>query len=230
MSLVSFARRTRVLVIDGRRFVCRPPTVATVARAYELILGEVWVLAKMVYRDGRELSPDDMLDALTGDLRFAAVLDTCVDLHGAAPGELLELLATNEPLQRRLALACAALVEDWPAVIDSLHVEEFGRAEPGSGGSTSDEDEPSEHEVSLWSTATACGLDPQSVADWPYEDLLAARKTAHWMAEQAAARVSYESDGAPQHRKGTSIRADASPDVLARAGISVPLAKRVPVN
>lgn len=224
MSLVSFARRTRVLTVDGRRFVCRPPTVATVARVYELLLGEVWAIAKMVYRDGRELTPDDVLDGLTGDMRFASVLETCVTLHGAAPGELVELLAGNEAMQRRLALCCASLVEDWDAVLESLHLEEFGKALPGEGERPADSDGPSEHEAIVWSVATACGQSPVSVAEWAYEDLLAAHKTARWIA--SASLPSGERETA---REGPKLRADSPPEVLAQHGVVVQMATRRPV-
>lgn len=224
MSLVSFARRTRVLEVGGLRFVCRPPTVATVARAYELLLGEIWALAKMVYQDGRSLSPDDVLDGLIGDARFAAILETCVDMPIAAPA----VIAQDEALQRRLALACASLVEDWPAVIESLHMAEFGTMVPGEQSGSGNSDGPSEHEVAVWTTATACGQSPQSVAAWPYEDLLAASKVARWVAE------SVRPEAAPGAARGaakpTSVRADAHPDALAQHGLVVPFVTRRPVT
>lgn len=171
--LRDFCARTRVVTFEGRRFVCRPPSVRTIATLLDVLGAEIWALAKSYHVDGvREgFEPDAVLGVLLGGARGAAVLATCVDLHAGAPGELEEIAARSDELQRELAVAVLELC-DWRRILDDLSLDVAARATPGAvaGG----DDVVSEQELLLCALAERFGCAPHAVAEWPYEAFLTA--------------------------------------------------------
>ncbi len=177
MDLRPFLGERAVLVRGRRRFVCRAPTVATVFRLVASFPGEVLGL----YKSASDLSKRGVLvdGGLAAALvvvvplllkrreEFASVLETCVDVWGGAPGELAEAL-DDVPLVVDLVGACLALVDDLPALVETLHLDKF-LASQAMGADAEVDVGPSAQVVALAVLARTFSCDPMTVAAWPYE-------------------------------------------------------------
>lgn len=181
------APRSRGIEVGGRRFVCRPPTLATVALAMEVFSVEFWALARAYYHEGRTEVADALgiIGLLCGE-RMAAVLETCVS--GQIP--------SDRDGQRALCEVVLAMT-DVRALIASLNLSEATRSESiedvarteddGSGLSVFDE-------VAI-ALGQRLGCSPRDVYDWPYDGYLA---TARHLMEQAKGESKTEEPGSTE--------------------------------
>ena len=234
-----FLRNERVVVIDGRRWICRPPTVSTVARLLLLYGPEVWATSRAYYVDGtigKDVDARSILDAFIGDARAARVLDTCVSLHGGAPGEAAELIAASVALQAELSAAVLSLCNPR-RIAASLHLDVAATKDPlAREPEPQDGDEPSSLEASILMLAERYRCSPLDVAEWPYEAYLSAESGTTWIAEQQRramqeAREEVESgSGERRAQSGHSVSLGASDDDLAAAGYHVGRLKRAVVE
>ncbi|HOC17122.1 MAG TPA: hypothetical protein PKK95_02585 [Vicinamibacterales bacterium] len=180
----------RVVLAGGRRYLCRPPTVRTVDRVLTLFLTEVSALHAAAA--DVSLTPEEILRVLSGDRRLAEVLDTCVELWGAAPGELVELLADNRDLQVELALAVVGLC-DAAWIWSTLHLAEALEAQEQAP--IGPEDATTQDAV-LCRIAAAFGRPPHELLDWPYGAFV------------RAVQLGYGSDPLAAHPAMTTTLAD----------------------
>lgn len=169
--LADFIRRQSIVIAGGRRFVVRPPSGATVLTAlyhYEHEIGALVSGIQKVRAENPDAPPVTVADVaryLAGGARGAAVLATCCEMWGAAPGETEEALARDDAAQVEVAVACASLLTDASRVGAAIAAM-FGGA-PGV-----ESDGPSDGEVKVYLVAREFGVTPQDVLDWPYETLL----------------------------------------------------------
>ncbi len=157
-----FDASRRVVLAGGRRFVCRPPTVRTVDRAMAMFEPEILAL----HAAAREvpLTAGEVLRVVAGDRRMAEVLDTCVEVWGGAPGELVELTGGNRELQVELAQAVLELCNPgW--ICATLHLDDVLEAPDEVPAVT---DEPTTQDAVVCRIAAAFGRPPHEVIDWPY--------------------------------------------------------------
>ena len=176
MTLRPFLGERTVLVRGRRRFVCRPPTVATVFRLVASFPGEVLGLyksasalaAKGITVEGGVASSLVVVLPLLLKRReeFASVLETCVEVWDAAPGELAAVIDGDVPLVVDLVASCLDLVEDLPALVETLHLDKF-LADQESGAEAEINVGPSAQVVALAVLARTFACDPMAVAAWP---------------------------------------------------------------
>ncbi len=221
MPIGDFIARRTVVVIDGRRFVCRPPTVATVHRLLEAFPRLVHAVAKAVHLDGMtwdESAARDVLAAFVSSPALAGVLDTCCTLHGAAPGELVDLAAGRADVRGRLADAVFGLCDparivaslDLPAAVRRAEV----AAKPG--GDPAPADAPARIDTALCVAALRYHVTPLDVTEWPYEAFLSIDEVEAALASMAATAGRY---GATGGSRGIDLTAPA--DELRAQGIAV---------
>lgn len=120
-----FSPRSAVASLEGRRFLCRPASLHTLELALSLFGGEIAKVAQAYYAGGapEEADPVEALIPLFfQDQRGAELLDSCVELIGGQPGELVEVLANRFEAQAELA-RIVALLSDLPRVVRWLNLE-----------------------------------------------------------------------------------------------------------
>jgi hypothetical protein len=161
-----FRERQAVVESEGRRFICRPPTVETLDLAFLLFGDEIVKLARAYYVEGGGwlFGPEeDLIPLFIADARGAFLLATCVDAEqrrGASKHELF----TSRPLRLLLASACVGLC-DFESVLDGLKLGDVldMAAEPG---------ELSGIDSSVLVVARSCGLSPFEVMRWPMDSFV----------------------------------------------------------
>ena len=166
-----FASRRKCIEVGGRRFACRPPTVATVDLALEVFGREVWAMGHAYYKGGHTdvAQPVGVISVLCRDARAAEVLATCVEPEGPDAASLMARDA-----EARVVLACAvAGLCDVRRVVASLNLAESCAEVPETEATTEDSDGPSALDVVVAAVARAYGCSPMNVLDWPYEAYLA---------------------------------------------------------
>lgn len=168
--LAYYLPRQRVITDGGRRLVCRPPSVHTVALALHVWQTRIAALLSDLHPETHP-SEVELVGLFLGDERAAAVLATCCELHGAVPGETEEYLRGRADMQARAALAVLELC-DPASIVRAL----------GFGSDPSQAPEPErsreiapDAESSYYlAVARAYHVSPLALADWPYDAFLAA--------------------------------------------------------
>ena len=168
MSIASYAAQCRVLVLGGRRYVCRPPTVETVRRFLVAFGYDALALREMA-RKGNEVVKDynGIIGVLSVSKLAPWVLESCVTLWGGAPGETEESLTGDSQrcadLMRALCTLC-----DVEAIAKSITLPEATDVE------LKEEDGPDNQDVAICCLAREYGVAPHTVLDWPYETFVTA--------------------------------------------------------
>lgn len=201
-----FAKRERTVTVEGRRFVCRPPTVDTIDRLYGLYGREIWALGHAYYHDGHKeiADPEALFILLLGEERGAELLSTCV----TAPGETVpvdELLRLMPSAQATLARVVLSLC-NVGRIVASLELERATDDQVLAGTTEADED-VSGFDAAVIAIAQAHGCSPMELLEWPYEAFLAS-ESFRALAERRAAPTD-------------SVSAFASPTELAASGYQV---------
>ena len=169
MSIASYAAQCRVLVLGGRRYVCRPPTVETVRRFLVAFGYDALALREMA-RKGNEVVKDynGIIGVLSVSKLAPWVLESCVTLWGSAPGETEESLTGNAPACADLMRALCTLC-DVEAIAKSITL-----PEPTDVEIEKEEDGPDNQDVAVCCLAREYGVAPHTVVDWPYETFVTA--------------------------------------------------------
>lgn len=177
MPLRDFLGERRVVVSHGRRFSVRTPTVRTVAAALSAFGAEI-LGCRMAYLKAPELfGPDPVMAAwpfFADPDRLAPVLATCVELHGGAPGEMEEVLRTEQYLAAHL-LRAAVEICDIGRIVKLLDLDPLLPDEQDNPKTQSAPVEPpkcSAMELLATGLAERFHVDPFTVWEWPYEAVM----------------------------------------------------------
>lgn len=154
----------------GRRYLCGPPTIATVLLFVEHYGTELALLADPEAKMPNE--PELLLPFLAHGPRAAEVLATCCQLHAAAPGEFEQLVGQDKDLSIRLATEVLQLV-DVQRVVGAMPVAEANAALKGSAAPAADV-VPGVSNLVLGVALVArfFGVPPHQVMAWPFEEFL----------------------------------------------------------
>lgn len=159
MSLDHFiVRRSVVIGDDGRRYVCRGPTVATVHLALGLFSAEI-MAARGVWEGGdAAVVLREALQTLLKrpDGRIQAVMATCVECD-VLPADLL-----------RVGTVCFGLC-DIQRVVEGLTIPD---ADDAKSGDYDPDPGPDPQTVAVVRLAQEFSCSPMDVLEWPYEALL----------------------------------------------------------
>lgn len=169
MSIASYAAQSRVLVIGGRRYVCRPPTVETVRR-FLVAFGLDSLALREMSRRGSEVVKDynGIIGVLSTSRLAPWVLESCVTLWGSAPGETEESLTGNPQwcadLMRTICTLC-----DVEAIAKSITL-----PEPTDVEIKTEDEGPDNQDIAICCLAREYGCAPHAVLEWPYETFVTA--------------------------------------------------------
>lgn len=170
MSLLDFTSRERIVSVGGRRFVCRPPTVHTVALFLRLFGLQAAALCEAAAR-GIELTERDIIEQLVSEGSVAStvsVLETCVTTDGT---DLWSDAANNITLLRALANVTVSLT-DPKRIVEATGLDRaLDSPLSKSEGPTIAEDHDAD---SVCFVAAHFGSSPTEVVRWPYLAFLAA--------------------------------------------------------
>jgi len=180
VNIRSLMHEHTVVVHAGRRFVCRKPTCETVILALGSFGVELLGLRR-VYRQTPavfEIEPVALaLRHIKNLPRLASVLATCCELHGGAPGELVELLAGRggRMLAGELIAGILSLcdLERLIAATEMDRLVDELEKEPAPGPAVAREtDGPSAMELLAASLGERFGTAPHEVMTWPYLEVI----------------------------------------------------------
>jgi len=174
MALRSLMGGNTVVLHEGGRYVCRPPTCETVLLAMEHFGAEL-LGCRMAYRSNAAVYAtvpiQVVLSTINDARRLAQILATCCELHGGAPGEIADRLAGKGG--RELA---AKLIAGVLAVCDLGHLIEATELDrqvdeiekQPAEASTPTQDGPAAMEILAAMLGERFGIAPHEVMAWPY--------------------------------------------------------------
>ena len=171
MSILGFLPERRVLIHGARRFVVGPPTVAA-GHSILLRFGpEIRACAKAFRTSPAMFAGDPVGIAVAAfispaDPRLGECLHHCVEMEGAAPGDLEQVVAADHELATKLVFAVFGLC-DLPRIVRSLGLEQLG-----AEGQSPEPEGVSDGELQILRAAEIFGIDPRAVLDWPIEMLV----------------------------------------------------------
>ena len=213
MPSIGLLVRERVVSVGGRRYICRPPTVATYLLSSGTILD--FILSSLrALRDAGVLDDakvEDLLHPALTSPSTAELIATCCELDEAAPGELLDKLRQDFDLRVMIASECLSLC-------DVAEVARMAGISLDSSKSSATASDPEEDVVAHWlcDLAELYSCAPHDVLRWPVESALIA--TSY----QAAKRMARDA-AVGSGQRGAAIksveRLDITRDSLAAAGI-----------
>jgi hypothetical protein len=208
MSLEAAARRMRLVEHHGRRYVVRPPTLATVVIADGLFPKEIAAFANQAVDHPSMLGENDaarrgILQALLRDCsdgRAGEVLETCCSLCGGGPGDVLTATIDDAELAVVLGLAVLSLCDvpvcfkraGWEKIgklpIDVLEAEQpRGWYDPGE----------QQAEIGLVAIARRHGCAPHDVMQWPFEVVLMTNEASKVLDDPEARKELAETKSVP---------------------------------
>lgn len=173
MAVLDWIRREIVIIDRGRRFVCRPPSLAAVL----IVLGDFDEALRTLHEEATEAAVTwdaGMIErtaaVLTDDPRSVATLLRCVTLEGGAPGAL-ETALIDEKSGPRLRLQLAL------AVLSMCDLARIGGAMFAGAPTPEAEDDDAVTGLDTLIAAVSAGqhLHPLDVAELPYETWLTLR-------------------------------------------------------
>ncbi len=163
MSFGNLIRHRRPFFYDGRRYVVRGPTYATIYTLMEQYGVEVYAIARQYMEKPESVTAEALLRLVpehgTDDRRMVAVLSTCVDT---------DVDPALWPL-RGLVRASIGMA-DLEAILRYLDIQGLGEA--AEGGANGEYDGPSPESVGIVQLATLFHVPPHEVADWPFEAVM----------------------------------------------------------
>jgi len=182
--LRDFLRERRIVLIAGLRFVCRKPTVETIATLLSLYGGEV-LGCRLAFKTAPGLFASDPVATTMlhfGDAeRTAAVLATCVDLvgdHRIRAGELEHRLIEEPAIAMKLIEAILEIC-DAERIIAGMDLDKIldmmGSLKPEPEVEESDappKPQVSAIEIVCAGLAERFSTTPFEVMSWPYESIL----------------------------------------------------------
>jgi hypothetical protein len=190
VSLDAACGRIRIVDWRGRRYVCRPPTVATLRVASRLFSGEIASFAHAVKERPDLMDPatyHDTLGKLLGVGCGAAsgeLLETCVRRSGGGPGDVAADVADDLTLSYELIVAVVSLCDvhrcfkaaGWDR-IGATPVEVLQADVDPDEVNTSERDK----EIAIVKLATEHGCSPMEVMAWPFEVFLMVTHAARFI-------------------------------------------------
>ena len=168
MAARDFTSERRVLIRGTRRFIIRRPTCDTIARLTARYALEILALRKTHHEAKGLAGPREMLQIalpiFTADLeRLGAVLESCVDIWDAAPGELEAAVAGSRELAEALVLEVLKL-SDVPRLCSLLGLDQPMEA----ADEAQDEAIVEPFDLMLGAVADHFGTDPFRVMGWDF--------------------------------------------------------------
>jgi hypothetical protein len=196
--------RRRVVLRGARRFVCHPPTYATIVRLLALYPATLERAAQIAKEADGRLSPAHYLPLFVVDAEnAAAVLETCCELVGGAPGEFEEAVATDDGLALELGRAVLSIC-DPGRIAEALDLGAIERAaDPRPEG------EPDAIETTCVILAERFGVSPLEVLEWPFEAYLSVLDTVAHIESERTARM--KGGGSGRGMRGIPITAVEPP-------------------
>lgn len=173
MSLRDLIGERRLVVVAGRRFIVRPPTVRTFYLALECFGSEIAIVRSAARKAEGGLSVAvAVAPFLTdpGHTRLARVLKTCVEFPIGLEGDFERVLADDDATAMELALTVADMI-DVKGLDAMLTPPDAQRVEPGES------DGPSDESALVFGCAERFHIDPMAVMEWPagvFADVVAA--------------------------------------------------------
>lgn len=198
MSLEAAAGRLCVVIHDGRRYIVRAPTLATVLLASGLFPEEVAAFAKVavenpaVLTGGRDVwagvISDMRLDVSDG--RAGEVLESCCALMGGGPGDVLVHTSADAELAVNLAGAVLSLC-DVPKCFEAAGWGKVGKKsiEELESGKPEGWFDPGARnlEIGLYNLAKEFHCSPGDVMCWPFEFVVMTNEIRGILANPASA-------------------------------------------
>jgi hypothetical protein len=179
VSLDAACGRIRIVAWHGRRYVCHPPTVATLRVASGLFSGEIASFAHAVKERPDLMDPatyqDTLVKLLEDGAAAAELLETCVSRHGGEPGDVSIDVRSDRELAIELILTVVSLCDvhrcykaaGWDRIgatpVEVLQ-QPANRDEMNASGRNL--------EIAVVKMAESHGCSPMDVMAWPFEVFL----------------------------------------------------------
>lgn len=173
MSLRDFLRERAVVVRGSQRFIVTKPKLRTIIALLSRFPAQVYSIRKVYAESEEPISVEDLVPVFVAGDRTAAaeVLETCCELHGGYPGEVVDCLKANDDLILRVIYAALSLC-DPERIASSLDLDRVDDPAPSDPSTELADPGPTDQEISIVVLAERFGCEPTEVMEWPYESFL----------------------------------------------------------